>query len=100
MPTEGWELVVPEKPDVGRGLTRLGERFLIECFGGVVWLTEVDHFNVPFYQAYANQVHTKALCADLRIGIGETLGLGQRHLSSKHVVEELAQNGVPQVNYE
>lgn len=45
-----WELAVEGSPELGRKVTRKGERWLIEHFGGACWLTEFDHLSCPFYQ--------------------------------------------------
>lgn len=80
----------------GRALTPLGERRLLEHFvGGPVWLTEMDHLSVPFYQAYTDPGRTKARCADLLFGKGEVLGLGERHLSAGGVWDALDLHQVP-----
>ena len=84
-----WQYVVPSDPGKGRAITRTGELKLIEYFGGAVWLTEPDHISVPFYQAYANRAGTKARCADLLLGNGEVLGLGERHVHAQEVTTAL-----------
>lgn len=69
-----WEYVVMTDHSKGRALTRTGERILIKKFGGAVWLTEMDHLSVPFYQAFVPHTNNlKALCADLLFGPGEIL---------------------------
>ncbi|OQE16569.1 hypothetical protein PENFLA_c027G02582 [Penicillium flavigenum] len=90
-----WAYVLPEAPEKGRKLTRKGERFVLEKYGGVVWLTMMDHLSVPFYQAYADKAKTKARCADLLLGIGETGGLGERHRTGEEVKGALVQHEVP-----
>lgn len=95
-----WEYAVAEDPTKGRTLTRTGERILIKAFKGAVWLTEMDHLSVPFYQAFMpGQQHSKALCADLLLGPGEVLGLGQRHVDVASVKEALEMHEVPEDNY-
>ncbi|KAL8995646.1 MAG: hypothetical protein Q9169_004655 [Polycauliona sp. 2 TL-2023] len=81
-----WKYVVPENKAHGRTINRVGEQKLIQHFGGAVWLTEMDHLSVPFYQAYvpATSGH-KARCADLLLGNGEVLGMGERHVTSTEV---------------
>lgn len=81
-----WRYVVPDNKAHGRTITRTGEQNLIRHFGGAVWLTEMDHLSVPFYQAYVPSTSRgKARCADLLLGNGEVLGLGERHVSSEEV---------------
>lgn len=94
-----WKYAVSSQPDKGRCITRAGELQLIEHFGGAVWLTEMDHVGVPFYQAFTDRTHTKAQCADLLLGNGEVLGLGERHISSADVSEALKQHAVPAEPY-
>jgi len=65
-----------------RSLTRKGERTLIREFSGPVWLTKLDHLAVPFYQGFADDGLKSAAAADLLMGIGETIGLGERHATT------------------
>lgn len=96
-----WEYAVPTDHSKGRALTRTGERILIKHFGGAVWLTEKDHLSVPFYQAFVPHTNNaKALCADLLLGPGEILGLGQRHAEATEVREALTMHQVRQDKYE
>ncbi|WP_309244882.1 asparagine synthetase A [Bacillus sp. WMMC1349] len=55
-----------------------GEQHLIKKYNGVVWLTHLEHKSVPFYQQYDPDDQKYALAADLLIGMGETLGCGER----------------------
>ncbi|KAM8825567.1 uncharacterized protein ACB058_021431 [Synchiropus picturatus] len=94
------EWVQEGQPMFGRKLTRKGERVLIQKYGGAVWLTEMDHLGVPFYQAYvAGTGHNKAKAADLLLGLGETLGLGERHSTAEMVQEALRHHAVPEQSY-
>ena len=96
-----WEYVVAADHTKGRAITRFGERVLIERFGGAVWLTEMDHLSAPFYQAFVpGSQNARALCADLLIGPGEVLGLGQRHVSASEVSEALGMHEIPKDKYE
>ena len=96
-----WEYAVATDHSKGRALTCTGERILIQKFGGAVWLTEMDHLSVPFYQAFVPHTNNaKALCADLLFGPGEVLGLGQRHTSANEVSEGLKLHEVPEHNYQ
>jgi len=54
----------------------------------------MDHLSVPFYQAYTDETCTKARCADLLLGNGEVLGLGERHTLSKDVLAALRHHQV------
>lgn len=94
------EWVQDGQPHFGRKLTRKGERVLIEKYGGAVWLTEMDHLGVPFYQAYVEGTgRSKAKAADLLLGLGETVGLGERHSTPEIVQEALRQHAVPEQSY-
>nr|XP_061829973.1 uncharacterized protein si:ch211-256m1.8 [Nerophis lumbriciformis] len=94
------EWVQDGQPQFGRKLTRKGERVLIEKYCGVVWLTEMDHLAVPFYQAYVEgSGRCKAKAADLLLGLGETIGLGERHSTPALVQEALRHHAVPQQSY-
>ncbi|KAG8529041.1 uncharacterized protein KY384_005675 [Bacidia gigantensis] len=97
--TEAWEYVVPEAPALGKKLTRKGERAIMKQHGGVVWLTNMSHLSVPFYQAYSDKEHKNALCGDLLMGIGEMGGLGERHKTADDVKAALTQHGVPLDTY-
>jgi len=72
-----------------RTITSDGEKELIKYFGGYVWLTNFDHMAVPFYQKYDPDNPKKALNADLLMGIGETIGSGERHSTAKEVIKAL-----------
>ncbi|KAM3439506.1 hypothetical protein NHJ13734_003738 [Beauveria thailandica] len=95
-----WEYTVPGRPECGRGLKRKGEQALISRFGGAVWLVEMDHLGVPFYQAYADGAsQNKALCGDLLLGLGEVVGCGNRHTTAEEVLVALEQHGVDEADY-
>ncbi|XP_056143699.1 uncharacterized protein si:ch211-256m1.8 [Lampris incognitus] len=94
------EWVQDGQPQFGRKLTRKGEKVLIEKYGGAVWLTEMDHLGVPFYQAYVEGTgQCKAKAADLLLGLGETVGLGERHSTPEMVQEALRHHAVPEESY-
>ncbi|KAL7894255.1 asparaginase like 1 [Trichoderma sp. SZMC 28014] len=95
-----WEYTVPGRPECGRGLKRKGEQALIARFGGAVWLVEMDHLGVPFYQAYSDETSkNKALCGDLLIGLGEVVGCGNRHTTAEQVLAALDQHAVDPAEY-
>ncbi|XP_063075757.1 uncharacterized protein si:ch211-256m1.8 isoform X2 [Engraulis encrasicolus] len=88
------------QPQFGRKLTRKGEQVLMDKYGGAVWLTEMDHLGVPFYQAYVEgSSRSKAKSADLLLGLGETIGLGERHPTTELVQEALRHHAVPEESY-
>ena len=99
MDSSCWRFVVDSDPSKGRTVTRAGELKLIKHFGGAVWLTEMDHLSVPFYQAFLGETCTKARCADLLLGNGEVLGLGERHVLPQDVLAALQQHQVSAEEY-
>ncbi|KAL4658105.1 hypothetical protein GN956_G1908 [Arapaima gigas] len=94
------EWIKDGNPQLGLKLTRKGEQVLIEKHGGAVWLTEMDHLGVPFYQAYVEGSGScKAKAADLLLGLGETIGLGERHSTPSMVQEALNHHAVAEDSY-
>ena len=79
-------------------ITSIGEEALLKRFNGVVWLVHMDKHIVPFYQSSSDGIH--ADCADLLLGIGETVGCGERHYSGKEVVQALEEHKVDVAPYE
>lgn len=90
---------MPSDPGKDRTITRTGELKLIEQFGGIVWLTELVHCSVPFYQAYTDEMCAKGRCTGLLLGTGEVLGLGDRHMLYKGVIAALHQHKVQMESY-
>ncbi|MUG45289.1 asparaginase [Paenibacillus woosongensis] len=88
-----------EHPAGFRAVNNLGEKKLMEQFG-IVWLTHFDHLSVPFYQSVSKEDTSKALNADLLMGIGEVVGSGERHRNAEEVLEALKKHGVPPSEYE
>ena len=86
-----------EYGDSWRNLTKFGEQELIQHFDGPVWVTHFDEMAVPFYQRCEDG---KALNADLLMGIGETVGCGERWNNSKEVLAALKRHRVSPKNYE
>lgn len=77
-----------------KNINRYGEKALMEKFGGYVWLTNFPDKIVPFYQAQDNGV---ARNADFLMGIGETVGAGERNVTADEVKSALARhNNDPQ----
>lgn len=82
-----WEYVDDNDAKLGRKLTRAGERFLIKEYSGFIWLTEMDHLSVPFYQAYTEQHgKEKAKAADLLFGLGRPSALANGTQRSKKLL--------------
>lgn len=80
-------------------ITREGEAFLIEKFGGAVWLTYPEYKSVPFYQQKTSDGN-HALAADLLLGIGEVVGSGERHVTYESLKEGLISHKVDEKEYE
>lgn len=82
-----------------RTITHAGEKEMINHFGGFVWITHYDHLSVPFYQAYADNDKKSAACADLLFGLGEIIGLGERHQTAEETIDALELHQVPSEDY-
>lgn len=82
-----------------RTITPVGEKALIERYGGMVWLTHHDYLAVPFYQAQ-DATGNYALNADLLFGIGEVVGAGERHSTGEQLREALALHQLQEDGYE
>ena len=80
-------------------ITSKGERQLIKQFNGAVWLTHMDKRIVPFYQTESPDGYS-AECADLLMGIGETIGAGERHKSGEEVKSALSAHKIPIEDYD
>lgn len=80
-------------------LTNIAEKELLKRFGEAVWLTHLPKLGVPFYQADASDGKS-ALCADLLLGIGETVGCGQRHLSYESTLQAIKDRQVDPSSYD
>ncbi|MCB0747888.1 MAG: asparaginase [Ignavibacteriae bacterium] len=75
-----------------------GEQLLMEKFNGPVWVTHYPIEGVPFYQAWTeNEKYAK--CADLLLGIGETIGCGERHESYSDTIKALTHHKVDPKRY-
>lgn len=81
-----------------RNITKLCERELAARFG-VVWVTHYDQLAVPFYQKRDTEHIGCARNADLLIGIGETIGCGERHAQADELLCALQQHEVAPEEY-
>ncbi len=79
-------------------LTQEGEKYLINHFGGPVWLLYHPIKSVPFYQAWKSD-GKHAYCADLLMGIGEVIGCGQRHTTFEETEIALTHHNVCPQDY-
>ncbi len=83
-----------------RNITREAEKKLIEIFDGIVWVTNYDELAVPFYQKRDSNISGTTRNADLLMGIGETVGCGERHDNYKDLLDALEKHGVLPEEYE
>ena len=81
-----------------RNITSKGEKALMRHFNGAVWITNFDFMAVPFYQATTDNGRL-AKNADLLIGIGETVGAGERHATGEEVRNSLKIHNVKEEEY-
>ena len=89
-----------EYEDGWRNITRKAEKELIEIYGGIVWITNYDELAVPFYQKLDSNIKGTTRNADLLMGIGETVGCGERHETDKELMESLEKHCVKPDEYE
>ena len=90
-----------ESPDGRwRSLTRIGEGAIMDRFGEFTWVTHHDELGIPFFQAshVDHDGRHVALNADLLMGIGETVGAGQRHETAEEVRAALLRHQVSDVD--
>lgn len=83
----------------GRTLTNSGELELMRRVGEFVWVTHFDHLAVPFYQGFGGDDELTATNADLLFGIGEMVGLGERHTDASAVRHAMAMHEVGESDY-
>lgn len=81
-------------------ITNAGEKKLIAQFDGPVWLTNMPSLAVPFYQADEEGCGEYSRTADLLMGIGETVGAGERHTTADDVLDALKRREVPREEYD
>ncbi|TAX30761.1 hypothetical protein ELH19_14285 [Rhizobium ruizarguesonis] len=71
-------------------ITAAGERELLRRHRSEgIWLVHPSRTTSPFYQATNPDRPNRVLAADLLIGIGETVGCGERHARAEEVVASL-----------
>lgn len=83
-----------------RNITRLGETEILKLYKGLVWITNYDIFAVPFYQKVDCNIKGTTKNADLLMGIGETVGCGERHFDYLELLESLKYHEVAENEYE
>ncbi len=80
-----------------RNLTREAEQELVNKYE-FVWVTNYDDLAVPFYQKLSDDNKT-VKNADLLMGIGETVGCGERHSDYDELLEALERHEVSKGSY-
>lgn len=83
-----------------RNITKKAEKALIKIFNGIVWVTNYDELAVPFYQKKDSKIKGTTRNADLLMGIGETVGCGERHNDYKELMKALKKHCVLPEDYE
>lgn len=89
-----------EYNDGWRNITRLGEKEIMNLYNGLVWITNYDILAVPFYQKYDTNIKGTTKNADLLMGIGETVGCGERHSNYEELIKSLNFHEVNKEEYE
>jgi aspartyl/asparaginyl-tRNA synthetase len=91
---------VQQCPEGFLRISNAGEKQLIHKYNGVVWLINMPSLAVPFYQADEQDDPQFSRTADLLMGIGETVGAGERHTSAENVLKALERREVSPEGYE
>lgn len=89
-----------EYNDGWRNITREGEKEIMRLYNGLVWITNYDILAVPFYQKFDKKIKGTTKNADLLMGIGETVGCGERHNNYEELIESLNYHNVDIKEYE
>lgn len=77
-----------------RNITKAGEKEIMKLHDGVVWITNYDILAVPFYQKFDPNIKGTTKNADLLMGMGETVGCGERHENYDELIDSLNIHGV------
>lgn len=83
-----------------RNITKLGESEIMKLYKGLVWITNYDVLAVPFYQKVDLNIKGTTKNADLLMGIGETIGCGERHFDHIELLNSLKYHEVDKYEYE
>ena len=89
-----------EYNDGWRNITREGEKEIMRIHNGLIWITNYDILAVPFYQKFDQKLKGTTKNADLLMGIGETVGCGERHDNYDELLESLKVHEVARDEYE
>ena len=82
-----------------RNITKEAEKELIKLYDGIVWITNYDELAVPFYQKPDEKLPGTTKNADLLMGIGETVGCGERHYNYESLKKALKKHQVNSNEY-
>jgi len=88
-----------EYNDGWRNITREGEKEMLRIHDGLIWITNYDILAVPFYQKFDIKIKGTTKNADLLMGIGETVGCGERHDTYDELLKSLKIHEVPKDEY-
>ena len=88
-----------EYNDGYRNITKLGEQEIMKLHDGYIWITNYDNLAVPFYQKIDEKNKNTVKNADLLMGIGETVGCGERHSNYNELIEALKKHEVNEKDY-
>ncbi|HOZ53816.1 MAG TPA: asparagine synthetase A [Bacilli bacterium] len=80
-----------------RNLTKEAEQELVKKYE-FVWVTNYDDLAVPFYQKQSGDNKT-VKNGDLLMGIGETVGCGERHFDCNELLKALKRHRVDKKEY-
>ena len=83
-----------------RNITSDGEKALMQIYDGLIWVTNYDKMAVPFYQKVDEKNKRSAKNADLLMGIGETVGCGERKKTDLELYKSLNEHNVNSKEYE
>lgn len=89
-----------EYNDGWRNITRMGESEILKLYNGLVWITNYDILAVPFYQKLDSNIKGTTKNADLLLGIGETVGCGERHTYYNELLDSMKYHEVNENEYE
>lgn len=95
-PNEFEEYIIYE--DGFRNISRKAEKILVKEYE-VLWVTNYDELGVPFYQALDPDNQGTVKNADLLMGIGETVGCGERHTTHQDLIKALDKHEVKHDEY-
>lgn len=86
--------------DGWRDITPAGEIALLREFHNEpLWVTNFDAVSVPFYQKTDSNNPRVARNADLLMGIGETVGCGERNATGQDTLQELKKRKIDPSEY-